>query len=162
MKLKNVALLASLILLSISMRSFAQDASQPIPSQIDNSQIANFIGQAATPTPINAFTNPQNPFMASNGSSNMHHDGYMSDVYAIAGPLGMMPNVRSTSLGHSCPSMAFASPRLLIALCLNLESAGLFLIDAQTLTTLATLDLPTNPVESLTDFPAGSLFLSGL
>jgi hypothetical protein len=136
----------------------AQSPLDPIPLQDEEANFTPYIGSAATPNPIEMPFIPQNPFMAANGLSNMHHDTYMSDVYHVPGPLGNSPTVISASLGMLCPSMAFPDETHILGACLNLDVAQLVLIDRQTLEPLATLALPTIEVDTMTDFPAGSYF----
>lgn len=66
---------------------------------------------------------PQHPFMAANGTSNMHHDSYMSDVYQWAGPRGDKAEIKVADIagnpianvaanfkewvGGQCPTQAF-------------------------------------------------------
>src|SRR3954470_21188436 len=48
-----------------------------------------FEGAPASPNPVSGGpAPPRNPFMAPNGRSNIHDDPYMSDTYALPGPLG--------------------------------------------------------------------------
>ena len=70
----------------------------PIPQQPFAQPVPRFLGQPAMPKPITALPVPEDPFMAPNGRSNIHMDGYMSDTYATAGPLGQAPTVKSAVL----------------------------------------------------------------
>ncbi len=53
---------------------------------------ATFEGTGATPAPVGGMAQPpRNPFLAPNGRSNIHDDAYMTDTYAVSGPLGDGP-----------------------------------------------------------------------
>lgn len=132
-----------------------------------------FIGTLATASPIAGATPiPQNPYMAQHPWSCIHNDSYQSDVYPNAGPLGNSPVVSSTWLGPPNSIQALvvgmtfdSSNNFLMAASIkgsNTEEAAwvqLTLIDATTLATLATFDLPKETFAEGSGFrPAGSYF----
>jgi hypothetical protein len=124
-----------------------------------------FIGAVATSQPVSSFTVPRHPFMAPNGKSNIHNDGYMTDSYSWAGPLGNKIGVNSTWLGlEECASITFDTKGRIVALCGTLDGARLRVLDPVTLATLAILPLPPRMVRPgttpLNDFcSAGYFFL---
>jgi outer membrane protein assembly factor BamB len=121
----------------------------PIPQQVGAEAVPAFIGEPATPSPVFAAAVPQNRFLAPNGSSNIHNDSYMSDVYETAGPLGNSPRVLSAMLGTSDDwlalpvSMAFDRYGRILLIPVGQKGARLLLLEAKTLEILATLALPT-------------------
>lgn len=126
----------------------------PIPQQAGAQPVPLYVGEPATPSPVVAWRIPQNRFMAPNGLSNMHDDAYMSDTYAIAGPLGQAPmQVVTGWLGTaeapvSLPaSMAFDRYGRVLVIALDLvgqtiASKRLLLLEPRTLEILASLQLP--------------------
>ena len=132
----------------------------PIPNDPSNgpSLVPNFIGGAATAKQVKAPKIPQNPFMAPNGLSNVHNDGYQSDTYTWSGPLGRNPTVNSQffgSLGICGITIAFDKLGRLITICISGTSQQLRLLDPTTLDTLATYDLPPRVIP-----PGGNPFTS--
>jgi len=114
-----------------------------IPNQPGQSPAPAFVGAPFTANPIASFDVPQHPFMARNGTSNIHNDAYMTDAYAQAGPLGRNVAVSSTWLGvEECASIAFDSRGRIVGLCGTADGARLRMLDAKTLETLAVLVLP--------------------
>lgn len=155
--------LFSIILLAIVIAAGAQ-AQMPalnVPQKPDALSIIRFIGQPAVPNAVEAPAIPRNPFMAQNGKSNTHNDSYMSDTYVTGGPLGRSPQVKSSSLGGDCVTMAFDRAGRIVTACLGLTTARLFLIDPGReqleLATLAYLDLPAQ-TRKLGEFSAGGYF----
>ena len=97
--------------------------------------------------------------MRADEASNIHDDGYMSDTYTHPGPLGINPAVTSADLGGICATITFDSHGHIITSCLNFQSGKLFLLNADTLAVLDSLDLPYHPISPLNpEFPAGSYF----
>jgi hypothetical protein len=122
-------------------------AATPIPNDPPNgpSLVPNFIGEAATAKPVKAPKIPQHPFMAENGRSNVHNDGYQSDTYTWPGPLGRTPSVNSQFFGTfgSCGiTIAFDKVGRPLTTCISAATQQLRLMDPTTLDTLATYDLP--------------------
>ena len=75
--------------------------------------------------------------MAPNGRSNLHVDGYQSDVHQGPGPLGRGIEQRSTFLEGDCASVTFDSRGRIVTVCVGLEGPKLLLLEPRTLETLA-------------------------
>ncbi len=123
-----------------------------------------FIGAAAEPNPVPGTTVPRHPFMAPNGRSNIHNDGYQTDAYDWLGPLGRSMQVTSTFLASDCASVTFDSRGRIVSVCVGVVRPTLRVLDPATLQTLASMDLPvrdpvtTNPTKLFTDFSGGGYF----
>jgi hypothetical protein len=134
---------------------------QPIPEGPDAAGLPTFSGRPATPHPVAVPDAPRHPFMAPNGRSNLHVDGYQSDVHQGPGPLGRQVEERSTFLEGVCASVTFDSRGRIETVCVGVEGPKLFLLEPRTLETLAVLPLPPripgggNP---FTDFAGGGYF----
>ena len=105
-----------------------------------------------------AYDVPQHPFLASNGASNIHNDGYMTDTYAWAGPtdLAALQVVRA-SLGGECASVTFDAAGRLITVCISITGTKeLVSLDPHTLERVATYALPSGP--GGTGFSGGGYF----
>jgi hypothetical protein len=121
-----------------------------------------FEGVPASPNPVSGGpVPPRNPFMAPNGRSNIHDDPYMSDTYALPGPLGD-GSEPSTLFSRECGSITFDSAGRIVTVCVGLDRPVLALLDPHSLTTLAALPLPLrNPASAggaFTDFSGGGYF----
>ena len=114
----------------------------PIPEGPDANSVPSFLGAPAVPRRIVAPLIPQHPFMAPNGRSNVHDDAYMTDTYVGLGPLGRMPERRSTYQNAECGSLTFDSAGRIVGICVGVEGPRLVLFDAQTLETEAVMSLP--------------------
>ncbi len=108
---------------------------------------------------------PQNPFMASNGRSEIHLDGWQSDTYRWGGPLGRSPRTLSTLIGRDCGSIAVDRHGRLVSICIGPTGPELYMFDPTTLATLATLSLPRRTKTDLLlnpdifqDFSSGGYF----
>jgi hypothetical protein len=139
-------------------------AVNPIPRQEGAEAGPLFIGEPATPKPIDALPIPQNRFLAPNGLSNVHNDAYMSDVYGSPGPLGNDPQVVSSYLGtaddwSALPiSMAFDRYGRILLIPVGQKGARLLLLDPDTLEVLAALPLPVVTRSGGASVVAGSYF----
>ena len=80
--------------------------------------------------------------MAPNSRSNLHVDAYQTDVHQGPGPLGRDMRRVETFLSSECASVTFDSRGRIVTVCVGLDGPKLFLMDAQTLETLATFPLP--------------------
>lgn len=171
-----------LVALATSLGSIAQQGLPnpfPIPNQQDALPVPMFIGHAAVEKPIDAAPLPQNPGMSANPGSNAHDDSYMSDTYAIRGPLGKSPQVRSAWLATLQGDPRFYPPTdpVAIPVVITFDQAGylvagvikfrsadqlayvqLTLIHPDTLATLATFDLPGESTGEAHFRPAGAYF----
>lgn len=113
----------------------------PIPDA-PSGQPPQFIGEPASQRPVYAPDPPRHPFMAPNGSSNLHNDAYMTDVYQGPGPLGRDMRVASTFLEGVCASVTFDSKGRIVTVCVGVEGPKLVMLDPQTLDLLAAHPLP--------------------
>jgi hypothetical protein len=120
-----------------------------------------YLGAPATPRPIKHIPSaPQNPFMAANGGSEIHDDGWQTDAYRWAGPLGRSPQTLSTLLVpmKDCGSITFDSLGRVISICIGVSGPELYMFDPTTLTTLATFSLPPRTAEDLLLNPGEKIF----
>lgn len=101
---------------------------------------------------------PQHPFLASNGASNLHNDGYMTDTYPWAGPTDLTARqVVRASLGGECASVTFDAKGRLITVCISVTgSKELVSLDPHSLARLASYTLPSGP--GGTGFSGGGYF----
>ncbi|HJQ42021.1 MAG TPA: hypothetical protein VJ831_02955, partial [Jatrophihabitantaceae bacterium] len=65
----------------------------PIPEGV--ALVPSYVGAPATANPIDAPPVPQHPFMAPNGDSGIHDDGWQTNSYTRPGPLGRDPKTIS-------------------------------------------------------------------
>ena len=129
----------------------------PIPQQPGAQPVPEFIGNPATPDPITGILPvPEHPFMAANGRSNLHVDGYQSDTYTGSGPLGHSPTVNSSFLAAECGTVTFDKKGRINVVCIGLIRPRLHLMDPVTLQTLAIFNLPARG--STTTFGSGGYF----
>ena len=136
-------------------------AAVPIPEGPQAGSLPVFSGRPATQHPVAVPDPPRHPFMAPNGRSNLHVDGYQSDVHPGPGPLGKGTERRSTFLEGVCGSVTFDSRGRIETVCVGLEGPKLFLLDPRTLETLATMPLPPRQPGGgnlFTDFAGGGYF----
>ncbi len=118
----------------------AAAAATPIPS---GPASPVFTGGRAHAQPVRGIPpTPRNRFMAPNGRSEIHNDAWQTDAYRWGGALGRSPQTLSTSLGRDCGSITFDSRGRIITICVGPGGPQLFMINARTLDTLATLNLP--------------------
>ena len=134
----------------------------PIPS-VPASPV--YEGPPATPRPLAGVPpTPQNPFMAANGRSEIHDDGWQTDTYRWGGPLGRAPQTLSTLLGRDCGSIALDRVGRLVSICIGVTGPQLYMLDPSTLATLATFPLPPRQPSGVTgtnifqDFTGGGYF----
>ncbi len=121
-----------------------------------------FEGSTATPIQVGGMREPpRNPFMAPNGRSNIHDDAYMSDTYAVSGPLGD-GSEKSELFSRECASITFDSQGRIVTICVGLDRPVLALLDPHSLAVLAAMPLPVRNVSSggnpFTDFSGGGYF----
>ena len=154
--------LVALVLLGAALTVPSAGASVPLPPAVPAVPIPStpatptYSGSPATSHPITGIpATPRNPYMAPDGSSEIHDDGWQTDAYTWAGPLGRSPVVTSTLIGHDCGSITFDSRGRLVSVCVGLAGPELYMFDPTTLATLATFSLP--PRQSLPG-STGSVF----
>ncbi len=149
----------SFLLSAALCTAFAQDATRrviPIPQQPFAQPVPEFIGAPAIPQTIPARPVPQSPFMAPNGRSALHLDGYQSDTYPTPGPLGHTPTVTSTFVGAICGTVTFDKQGRLITVCASSNRITAYLMDPVSLENLASLSLPATAGNG--DFGGGGYF----
>jgi hypothetical protein len=136
------------------------NAARPIPE--GSTSAPAFTGSPWTPDPVFAPLPPRHPFMAPNGSSNLHEDGYQSDASQRTGPLGRAMSRVTTFYAHECGSITFDSKGRIVTVCVGLDRPILKLLDPKTLDELATMDLPPrkpgDPTAAFTSFGGGGYF----
>ena len=88
---------------------------------------------------------PTHPYMAGNGNSYMHGDGFSSDSHPGPGPLGREVQVNSRKPGGMCPIHTFDRQGRLVVLCANLMQFELQLLEPRSLKLLARYPLPPRP-----------------
>ena len=113
-----------------------------------------FIGAPATAHPITDIPPvPQNPFLAPNGDSGIHDDGWQTNTYERPGPLGHHPKTISNFLLADCGSIAFDQAGRIVATCIGIGTATLYLMDPATLAVLGKYRLPARSLTSVIDNP---------
>ena len=130
----------------------------PIPMQRDAEDVPEFIGFPASPVSIPAESIPEHPYMAANGVSNIHMDGYMSDTYRTGGPLGHSPEVKSSLLTGECATATFDSKGRIVTVCPGPFVDLLYMVDPESLDALAILRLPRRGILLREGFGAGGYF----
>ncbi len=141
----------------------------PIPT-VNVPPAPTYIGAPATPNPISGIPlTPQNRFMAANGDSEIHDDGWQTDVNRWGGPLGRAPQEFSNWLaaglppgpGRDCGSITFDRQGRVLSICVGASGPELYMFDTNTLETLATFMLPPRqsvPSNIFQDFTGGGYF----
>jgi hypothetical protein len=157
--IKRAAMLASMVL-AVPATAAAQGP-MPIPS-VAVPPPPPFVGAAATPRPIHGIPpTPHNPFMAPNGESEIHDDGWQTDVNRWGGPLGRSPKTISNYIQRDCGSITFDRLGRIVSICVGIGGPQLYMFDPNTLQTVATYslpprqDVPSNPFQ---DFTGGGYF----
>ena len=121
-----------------------------------------YVGAPATPHRVPGIMPiPRNPFMAPNGDSEIHDDGWQTDVNTWGGPLGRSPQTLSSDLNRDCGSITFDHQGRVISICVGVSGPELYMFDPNTLDTLATFMLPTRqsvPSNIFQDFTGGGYF----
>ncbi len=157
------ALMVSAVMLLATPAARAQVAGAPVlPIPDPLTTAPEFEGEVAEPHRIDAKRVPRHPFMAPNGRSNLHNDGWQTDTYRWRGPLGAETSSASTLFFRECASITFDSQGRIVTVCVGLDRPVAAILDPDTLAPLATLALPprqpsggSNP---LTDFSGGGYF----
>jgi hypothetical protein len=143
MRIPRVSLIA--VVVAVAAAALAADpavASAPLPIPQGPALVAPFIGAPAVANPITDIPDvPQNPFMAPNGDSGIHDDGWQTNTYARPGPLGHAAQTISNFLAADCASIAFDHAGRIVATCIGV-GAGLYLIDPATLAVIGHYALP--------------------
>ncbi len=125
--------------------SFAATPAVPIEATGPKPTLSAYIGSQATIRPLTGVSSAwQDPFMSQNPGNSVHNDAWQSDNYTQwGGPLGQTPKVLSSAIGRDCITLSFDRKGRLVSTCSDLpDGPGLYLIDSQTLATLAFRQLP--------------------
>jgi hypothetical protein len=155
---------AAAIGLSVAALLGSTASAAPIAQNpVDLEGLPAFTGQRAPLRPVIAPAVPRHPFMAPNGLSNIHDDGYMTDTYTWAGPRGGAMSVTSAAyadapVGLCGGTIAFDRHGRLVTVCIASDlRVRLRLLDPLTLAPLASYELPprvippgANPLQSFT------------
>jgi hypothetical protein len=145
------ASLLALAAASTLLMSAAGAAVRPIPQ--GPAFAPAFVGAPAAAAPVTGVPAvPQNPYLAPNGDSGIHDDGWQTNTYDRPGPLGVRPRTISNFLLADCGSIAFDSAGRIVATCIG-AGAALYLIDPRTLDVLARYRLPGRTLASVIDNP---------
>jgi hypothetical protein len=133
---------AGVVAIAVGVVVVLPDGRLPIPPGGGLLVTSSYDGHAARAQPI-SLTVPQHPGLAPNGRSSMHDDGWATDSYQGAGPLGRDPEVTTSWYGlEECATLAFDTLGRLIALCGNRSGPVLHVLDPDTMRPLDTFDLP--------------------
>jgi hypothetical protein len=134
----------------------------PIPQALVAPALPAYIGAPASAHPVRGVPLiPRNPFMAPNGTSEIHNDAWQTDAYSWSGPLGRSPATFSTLINRDCGSIAFDRRGRLVSICVGPAGPQLYMFDPATLATLATFALPPRQSTSgniFQDFSGGGYF----
>jgi hypothetical protein len=146
-----VSLLAGAAAVTLTV-SVTDAVARPIPQ--GPALAPAFLGVPAVPAPVPGVPPvPQNPYLAPNGDSGIHDDGWQTNTYDRPGPLGVAPRTISNSLIADCASIAFDSAGRVVATCIGLATAALYLMDPHTLAVLGKYRLPGRSISSVIDNP---------
>jgi hypothetical protein len=155
---------AALLLAAGASTAGAVTPAIPIPQpSTATAGVPQYVGAPANPLGFYAPDPPRHPFMAANGSSEIHEDAYQTDTHQASGPLGINPQVLSTDVNGVCGSLTFDRQGRLLTVCVGLGGPTLYMFDPQTLDTLASMSLPPRPPGSsgtnpFQDFTGGGYF----
>lgn len=162
----GLILLGATVFFFFVFRPYSPNGS--IPQGWGYSRMPAFRGAVASPQPLSRHLIPQHPFLAGTNASNMHVDGFASDVHPSGGPLGHQPDVTSYAhgpLGGECASVTFDSNGYIVAVCATFKNFSLLLIDPDSLRPLAEMLLPPRPSSKtfnlrkiMTDTSGGAYF----
>ncbi|MFL5822999.1 MAG: hypothetical protein ACJ764_06105 [Solirubrobacteraceae bacterium] len=151
------------LVLAGGMAAIALAASPPTPIPSNGlPPTKTFVGHPAVAHPIHGVARtPRNPFMARNGTSEIHDDAWQTDVSRWGGPLGHKPHTISNYVQHDCGSITFDSKGRVVSVCVGVPGPELYMFDPKTLGTLATFQLPPRqsvPSNIFQDFTGGGYF----
>jgi len=86
---------------------------------------------------------PQHPYLAANGTSNVHNDAYMTDVYKVKGPGRDNLTLTSLALNRVCITIAFDRSGRIMTLGTGADAKrAIYLLNAGTLEILDQYELP--------------------
>ncbi|MEU2157320.1 hypothetical protein ABZ532_20270 [Streptomyces sp. NPDC019396] len=135
----------------------------PIPKAPGHRLVDPYVGAPATAQPLPGTQPPQHPYLAANGRSGMHADGWGSATYPWSGPLGDHPrsgSERMAVLGGECANVTFDRAGRIVTVCGTFTGFLVKLLDPHTLATLAEYRLPQRPstVEAITRLDFSRIF----
>jgi hypothetical protein len=159
--IRRSAILAALALAGGGAAVALASPPVPIPS-VGTPPGKTFVGHPAPAHPIRGLSpTPQNPFMAPNGTSEIHDDAWQTDVSRWAGPMGRKPETVSNYIQHDCGSTTFDSQGRVVSVCVGIAGPELYMFNPKTLATMATFGLPPRqsvPSNIFQDFTGGGYF----
>jgi hypothetical protein len=133
----------------------------PIPS-LTLTPPPSYLGAPATANPVRGTGRiPHNPFMAANGLSLIHDDGWQTDAITWGGPLGSSPKMLSSDINRDCGSITFDRQGRVLSVCVGAPGPQLYMFDPNTLATLDTFMLPGRnyvPSNVFQDYTGGGYF----
>ncbi|BEK88125.1 hypothetical protein NSK11_contig00097-0010 [Nocardia seriolae] len=136
---------AGLLTATAGLLAAAAGTATAIPVPAVPAAPPGFIGAAAVAQPITDVPPvPQHPYLAPNGNSGIHDDGWMSNTNTRPGPLGHDIRVVSAVVGGECGSIAFDRAGRLVTTCIG-PNPALYLLDPVTLNVLGRSALPGDP-----------------
>lgn len=142
---RTSGLLALAVLLVAGVVVLTPDGRLPIPPGPGVLVVPAYTGEPAQRRPVRMEV-PPHPYLAPNGRSSMHNDGWASDSYEGGGPLGHDAEVDTAWYGlEECATLAFDSHERVIALCGDLQGPVLHVLDRESMRPLATRRLPDRP-----------------
>jgi len=157
----------SVAAISIALKAGSASA-VTIPSSGPAPSLPAFQGHASKEKPARHATHPpENPFLAPDPNSNIHNDTWMTDAYRRPGPLGSSLEATSEAKPPSlCGSMAFDSRGRIVTVCPStVAPPQARIIDADTLATVDSYDLPNAPnppdTKPYQNFTGGGYFFLG-
>ncbi len=158
--MKRIAQLVIPVTLAFTGVAHAVTPAVPITSTGPAPTLPSFVGHVVVAHPVSGVGPAwQDPFMAPNPSNRVHNDAWASDDYTTrSGPLGHHLTTFSTAIGRDCITLAFNHQGQIVGTCTDLSHGpGLYLLDPDTLDTLAFHQLPfvpppanTNPATNTT------------
>jgi hypothetical protein len=133
---------AALVLLALAPAG--AQAQTPIPEgpNLSGSPRVEFEGAPVVAQPITVRRPPRHPFMAPNGRSNLHEDGWQTDTTEHPAPLGGPMTRTSTFYARECASITFDSEGRIVTICVGLDYPQLKVLEPGTLRELANMNLP--------------------
>lgn len=145
--------LLCIALLAGALAPAARASIPPIPIPSTPTE-PTYVGAPATAHPIKGIpATPRNRFMAPNGTSEIHDDGWQTDAISWGGPLGRSPMTLSSMIQRDCGSITFDARGRVLSVCVGVAGPELYMFDPNTLATVATFSLP--PRQGIT---SGSIF----
>ena len=135
----------AVLLMAAGVVVLLPDGRLPLPPGPGLLVTPRYEGRPAQARPVQMAV-PQHPFLAGNGRSSMHGDGWATDTYPWAGPLGRSPEVDTAWFGvEECASLVFPRAGGMVGLCGGVSGPALHLFDETTMRKTQSLELPDRP-----------------